>query len=231
MSIKTDNLDFLLWWIKLGTRVRLKLLKNAKELNGKTGVIVTKAAELVIADASLWVGVKIDHRSRQDQKFEDFLEHTQAVQLHKRREEILSSLQHDSGDNHEAAFFECCGGRICKDTFEKHILKDDPYVFPLCQADMPDGSEAAAVVRIRTHAKLGDHKACFNLGGIYDAGMYGVVQNRPKARHYHRLASEGGEFRRAQNLACSYRDIEGVPVDLNTFARPPRAGTCKGLPT
>jgi len=42
-EVKAKNL----WWLKLGTKMRLKLLKNAKDLKGNTGVIV-KTPEVVV---------------------------------------------------------------------------------------------------------------------------------------------------------------------------------------
>lgn len=218
VSIKTDNLDLLLWWIKRGTRVRLKLLKNANELNGKFGVVVTKAAEVVLADSCLRVGVKLDDSSRVmavKTKYLDVMwDMPKRSNYTNDEKELCPVCPNTVLINHEASFFECCGGRICRECFEKQIFEGDPDTCPLCHADMTDTSEAAAVVRIRTRANQGDPNALYNLGGIYDGGLYGVEQDQVKARYYYRLAAEGGEVRGAQNLACSYRDGEGGPVDL-----------------
>lgn len=113
----------------------------------------------------------------------------------------------------ETAFFECCGGRTCKKCLEKQVLEGDPDTCPLCNADMSDDSEEATVVRIRHRANRGDPNACFNLGGIYDSGLYSVKEDQTQARHWYRLAAVGGEVRGAHNLACCYRDGPG-PIDL-----------------
>ena len=58
----------------------------------------------------------------------------------------------------------------------------------------------------------------FNLGGIYDSGLYGIAQDQAVARVWFQRAAEKGEVRAAHNLACSYSDGEGGPVDSRLAA-------------
>ena len=92
-------------------------------------------------------------------------------------------------------------------------------VCPLCRADISDGSETAAIQRIRARAERGDANAMYNLGGYYDTGRPSIPKDQAMARVWFERAAEKGESRGAYNLACSYRDGEGGAVDKAQAAK------------
>ena len=112
-----------------------------------------------------------------------------------------------------ASIMECCGGKICKKCFVETQKTEQKDVCPLCRSDTSDSSEAASVKKIRKRANRGDANAMYNLGGYYDSGRLGVIQNQALARIWYQKAAEKGEARGAHNLGCSYRDGEGGPID------------------
>ena len=59
----------------------------------------------------------------------------------------------------------------------------------------------------------------YNLGGYYDYGQYGVVQDQKVARYWYKKAALIGEVRAAQNLGCSLRDGDGGSIDLVEAAK------------
>jgi len=118
--------------------------------------------------------------------------------------------------NETSSLFSCCGGMICNQCFVKHTyggVSVNPDRCPLCRADTSDTSDAAELARVRERAHRGNANACYNLGGYYDAGRYGIPQDQTKARYWYQKAAMKGEERAAHNLACCYRDGEGGSID------------------
>ena len=118
-----------------------------------------------------------------------------------------------------ASIMECCGGKICKKCFAETQKTEQKDVCPLCRSDTSDTSEAASVKKVRKRANRGDANAMYNLGGYYDSGLFGVIQNQALARIWYQRAAEKGEARGAHNLGCSFRDGEGGPIDKVAAAK------------
>mmetsp|Transcript_7420 Transcript_7420/g.15201 ORF Transcript_7420/g.15201 Transcript_7420/m.15201 type:complete len:342 (+) Transcript_7420:105-1130(+) len=123
------------------------------------------------------------------------------------------------GLNKNAAYLECCGKSICEKCFVQTQFTKQKDVCPLCRADISDGSETAAIKRIRARAERGDANAMYNLGGYYDTGRPSIPKDQAMARVWFQRAAEKGESRGAYNLACSYRDGEGGAVDKAQAAK------------
>lgn len=92
-----------------------------------------------------------------------------------------------------ASIMECCGGKICKRCFVETQKTKQKDVCPLCRSDTSDSSEAASVKKIRKRANRGDANAMYNLGGYYDSGRLGVIQNQALAKIWYQKAAEKGE--------------------------------------
>lgn len=123
------------------------------------------------------------------------------------------------GLNKNAAYMECCGKSICEKCYVQTKFTTQKDSCPLCRADVSDTSETAAVKRIQARAERGDANAMYNLGGYYDTGKPGLAQDQAMARVWYQRAAEKGESRGAYNLACSYRDGDGGPVDKAQAAK------------
>jgi len=122
-------------------------------------------------------------------------------------------------NNQNASLFTCCGGAVCGKCFIAIQSTEQRDVCPLCRADTSDCSDAAEVANIKARARRGCANAMYNLGGFYDHGLYGVAQDQAAARVWYQKSAEKGERRAAHNLACSYRDGEGGPVDRALAAK------------
>lgn len=123
------------------------------------------------------------------------------------------------GSNRTASVMSCCGGKMCGNCFLKIMTGDDPDRCPMCRADTSDSSDDAGLLNIMKRANMGNPNACYNLGGFYDYGKMGLRQDQTTARKWYKKGALNGECRAANNLACSYRDGEGGPVDLKEAAR------------
>ena len=115
-----------------------------------------------------------------------------------------------------SSFYWCCGQRVCNQCHE-NLTRIDRC--PICRADRSDYSEAMQVKWVRDRAKRGDTNAMCNLGGLYDFGRSGVNQDQALARVWYERAANKRHREAAHNLACSYRDGEGGPVDLKEALR------------
>jgi len=133
-------------------------------------------------------------------------------------------------NNKNASLFACCGGAMCEECFIAYQSTEQRGVCPLCRAVTSDDSDAAEFAKIAARAKRGCRNAMYNLAGWYDYGLYGVARDQAAARVWYRKAAEKGEERAAHNLACSYRDGEGGPVDKPLAAKYFRVAADGGHP-
>ena len=85
----------------------------------------------------------------------------------------------------------------------------------MCRSDTSDSSEAASVKKIRKRANRGDANAMYNLGGYYDTGRLGVIQNQALARIWYQKAAEKGEARGA--AAKMARAAQSIKLKLQSI--------------
>ena len=119
----------------------------------------------------------------------------------------------------KTGYMDCCGATICEKCYVKIQFTPQSHLCPLCRGDTSDTGPDATLKKIKARANRGDANAMFNLGGFYDTGVCGLTQDQALAREWFKKAAEKGESRAAHNLACSYRDGEGGPVDRAQAAK------------
>ncbi len=122
---------------------------------------------------------------------------------------FVTQMNTTTGPHMNATIMECCSKKLCCT-----CLEQVPTVAgcPFCRQPFST-SDQQTVDHLRKRATAGDADAQFNLAGCYDAGQYGVTRDFAKAAELYRSAAEQGHGRAAMNLAISYREGEGVPVD------------------
>ena len=144
------------------------------------------------------------------------------------REECPICMDNIMSNVDNRSVMDCCGGKICSECWVKTQFTKQRDSCPLCRSDTSDGSVEAAAKKVRARAERGDANAMYNVGGYYDSGINGYPQNQHLARKWFKKAAECGETRAAHNLACSYRDGEGGPVDTVMAAKYFRMAAVKG---
>lgn len=122
---------------------------------------------------------------------------------------FVTQMNTTTGPHMNATMMECCSKKLCCSCLE---LVPFEAGCPFCRQPFST-SDQQTVDLLRKRAAAGDADAQFNLAGCYDAGKYGVTRDFAKAAQLYRSAAEQGHGRAAMNLAVSYREGEGVPVD------------------
>ena len=104
----------------------------------------------------------------------------------------------------------CCGKLICSGCIHAVRIRDgDVGLCPFCRAAAPLDYETT-IERTKKQVKAGDTKAMNSLGLYYDQGQFGLPQNYTKAMELWHQAGELGCAQSYHNIACSYRDGDGV---------------------
>ena len=116
-----------------------------------------------------------------------------------------------------SSYYWCCAKRTCKACHER---TPNPNRCPICQADRTHDCDRAQEKWVMKRAKQGDPAAMYNVAWLYDTGAARTIrQNQSLARDWYGRAVHKGHRDAAHNLACSHRDGEGGPVNLEEAFR------------
>ena len=112
-------------------------------------------------------------------------------------------------------YMSCCGKVICSGCVFANKKMNIDGLCPFCRAPSPD--EAVMMKRYEKRIDLGDAPAIYDLGCIYDKGMYGLPLlplNRAKALELWHQAGELGHAQSYHNIGCKYMKGEGVGLNM-----------------
>ena len=107
----------------------------------------------------------------------------------------------------------CCGKTICSGCIHAVVTRDGGIgLCPFCRIPAPT-SEEEMFERERKRVEIGDATALLDMGLHYNDGTYGLQQDYTKALELWHRAGELGNATAYHNIACSYKDGDGVEMD------------------
>jgi len=115
----------------------------------------------------------------------------------------------------QSAFHSCCGKTVCNGCiYEMAMSGGGKDLCPFCRTP-PASSDEESIQRVKKLMEKGNTKAFYTLGGCYETGFGGLLQDYQKAHKLYLKAGELGCAEAYYNLACLYSNGMGVEVDKN----------------
>ena len=136
-----------------------------------------------------------------------------------------------------STYFACCGNMICigcvqenkaliKKQNEKNAAKSKTDACPFCRE--PRSSPDKFIRQMEARALKNDYNALRTLGQFFMEGLHGLPKDDLKALDYYIRAVEHGSAPACTGIGKSYREGNGVAVDMERAALFERIGALRG---